>query len=185
MHVVEALVDLGQSAVVSDVLVDLDFALKVICTDVESCTVDIVVIMHTLNQTRNFSATLHATESGSAPCTTSDQLEWTSRDLLTSSRDADDGADTPTLVACLKSRTHDVNLQTHIVSTYFIHTNGENKTDVTGAVESVVKASVGYFDEVVLDFLALRELGRVNEVGCAKLAGPRLLAGVGVDSDDT
>ena len=109
----------------------------------------------------------------------------TGGDLLTSGGNTDDSADTPTLVACLKSRTHDVNLQTHIVNTSFIHTNGENKTDVTGAVESVVKASVGYFDEVVLDFLALRELGRVNEVGCAKLAGPRLLARVGVDSDDT
>ena len=35
MHVVEAFVDLGELAVVGDVLVDLDLALEVVCARVE------------------------------------------------------------------------------------------------------------------------------------------------------
>ena len=56
--------------------------------------------------------------------------------------------------------------------------------DVTGAVERVVEAAVGDFDEVVLDAGALGELGGVDEFRRAEFARPFLLVGVGVDCDD-
>lgn len=60
---------------------------------------------------------------------------------------------------------------------------GAHNTDVTGAVEGVVAATVGHLDEMLLDALAV-ELGRVDEVGGTELAGPGLLAVVHIDGDD-
>lgn len=86
-----------------------------------------------------------------------------SGNLLSSSSDTDDNALTPTLVAGLKSSTHD--------------------TNVTSAVEGVVAATVSHLNQVFLDGLA-GKLGGVNEVGSTELAGPGLLAVVDIDSND-
>lgn len=60
---------------------------------------------------------------------------------------------------------------------------GAHDTNVTGAVEGVIAATVGHFDELLLDTLAA-ELGGVDEVGGAELAAPRLLTVVDIDDDD-
>jgi hypothetical protein len=85
------------------------------------------------------------------------------RNLLSSSGDTNDDALTPTLVASLESRSHDVN--------------------VTSAVEGVVAATISHLDELLLDSLVL-ELHGVDEVGGTELLGPLLLAVVDVDNND-
>lgn len=57
-------------------------------------------------------------------------------------------------------------------------------THVTRAVKGVVQAAVGDFNQVVLNFGALRKLRGVDKVRRAKLPRPGLLVGVRVDSDD-
>lgn len=56
-------------------------------------------------------------------------------------------------------------------------------TNVTSAVESVVATAVRHLNQLLLDGLAA-QLGRVDKVRGAELAGPRLLAVVDIDHDD-
>lgn len=56
--------------------------------------------------------------------------------------------------------------------------------DVTCAIKSVVKTTVGKLDEVVDNLLVLWQLRRVDEVGCAKLLCPGLLLIVEVNGND-
>ena len=56
-------------------------------------------------------------------------------------------------------------------------------TDITSAVKGVVATTVSHLNQVLLDSLA-GQLGGVNEVGGAELAGPGLLAVVDIDSND-
>ena len=83
--------------------------------------------------------------------------------LLSSSGNTNDDALTPTLVASLESRSHDVN--------------------VTSAVEGVVAATISHLNELLLNGLVL-ELHGVDKVGGTELLGPLLLAVVDVDDDD-
>ena len=84
-------------------------------------------------------------------------------DLLPGGRDADDDALAPALVAGLERAAHHVH--------------------VAGAVERVVAPAVRHVDELFLDAL-VAELGRIEELGRAKLLGPRLFGIVDVDGDD-
>lgn len=88
----------------------------------------------------------------------------TSRDLLSGSRDADDRADAPALVARLERRAHDV--------------------DVARRVEREIAPAVRHLHDVVLDAHALGQLRGVHEVRRAELARHGLFAGVRVDRDD-
>lgn len=87
-----------------------------------------------------------------------------SRNLLTSSSNTDDSADTPALVASLKSRTHNVN--------------------ITCTVKGVVKAAVGDLNQVILNASTLGKLGGVDEFCGTEFPCPLLLVGVGVNGDD-
>ena len=58
-------------------------------------------------------------------------------------------------------------------------------THIPGAVERVVEPAVGDVNEVVLDAFPLGQRHRVHVVRRAEFLRPRLLARVGVDSDDT
>lgn len=58
-----------------------------------------------------------------------------------------------------------------------------HNTNVTGAVKSVVAATIRHLNQVLLDSLALK-FGRVDEVGGTELAGPRLLAIIDIDGND-
>jgi hypothetical protein len=83
--------------------------------------------------------------------------------LLSGSGNTNDDALTPTLVASLEGRSHDVN--------------------VTSAVEGVVAATISHLNELLLNGLVL-ELHGVDKVGGTELLGPLLLAVVDVDDDD-
>ena len=129
MHVVEAFVDLGELAVVGDVLVDLDLALEVVCTPISIPNSVNTWAIRTLNEARKLGATLDTTERGSTPGAPSYQLESAprmsengcyrstirylraSRDFLASRSNTNDGADTPALVASLKRSPHDMDLE--------------------------------------------------------------------------
>lgn len=95
--------------------------------------------------------------------TTDDAVLTSGRNLLASSSDTDDDALTPTLVAGLKSSSHNV--------------------DVTCAVEGVVATTVGHLNQLVLNRLA-SELSRVDEVSSTELLAPGLLVGVDINDDD-
>jgi hypothetical protein len=56
-----------------------------------------------LNHARQLGAALDATKGRALPDTASDQLEWTSRDLLASTSHTDDDRRAPTLMARLES----------------------------------------------------------------------------------
>lgn len=56
---------------------------------------------------------------------------------------------------------------------------------VASTIEGIVKTTVGKLYEVVLNLRTLGKLSGIDEVSSTKLAGPRLLVRVGVDSDDT
>lgn len=147
LHVFEALVDVVEVGGVSNVVIDLESAIQV-----------------PLNDTGQLGPALDTTECGTLPSSTGDELEGTGGDLLASSSDTDDGADTPTLVASLQGASHDL--------------------DVSGAIESVVETAVGDLDEMGDDVL-VTEFGGVDEFGGAKLLGPLFLLVVGVDGDDS
>jgi hypothetical protein len=93
------------------------------------------------DELRNFSSALPATESGTFPVTTSNELEGTSGDFLASSGDTDDARFTETSVAKLKSVSHDL--------------------DVTSTVESVVETPLFLAKKVVLD-VGVLEFKRVD-----------------------
>ena len=146
LHLLKGSVDGRQRLAVSDELVHLELAIEVV-----------------VHQPRQLCATLDATKGTALPHTTSDQLEWPSRDLLAGGGNTNYNTLTPALVAGLESGTHDAN--------------------VSCAVEGVVATAVRHLDQVLLDRLA-RELGGVHEVGGSELAGPGLLAVVDVHGDD-
>lgn len=89
MHVVKALIDIGQSARVSDIFVDFDLSLKVI-----------------VHQDWKFCPAFDASKGASTPSTTSDQLEGASGNLCTSRRNANDRAYTPALMTGFESASH-------------------------------------------------------------------------------
>lgn len=85
--------------------------------------------------------------------------------LLSSSRNTNDDALAPTLVAGLERGSHDMH--------------------VTRAVESVVAAAICHLDQTILNLLALLEvLGRVDKVRRSELARPLLLRVVDINHDD-
>ena len=94
------------------------------------------------------------------------------RNFLACSSNTDDSADTPTLVASFKSSTHDVNLIQKDVIRAKIIILGQKTTHISSSIESEVQTAISNFDEVVLDFLALRQSGRVDEFVSTKLACP-------------
>ena len=147
MHIVEALVDLTERPAVGDIRVDFKLAIEVV-----------------FDQSRNFCPALNATESRSAPYTTSDELEWSGGDFLSSGSHTDDSGNTPALVTSLQSSAHDMN--------------------VTSAIEREVQSSVGDCDEMILDLLSFSELEGVDEVGGTELLGPRFLARVSINGYD-
>jgi hypothetical protein len=146
LHIAESLVDLIQRLAMRDELVNLELAIHVVS-----------------HKPRKLSASLDTTERATLPYTASDELEWTSGDLLTGGRNTDDDGLAPALVAGLERGAHNV--------------------DVTRAVESVVAAAVGHLDELLLDAL-VAELGGVDEVCSTELLGPLLLCVVDIDDDD-
>ncbi|GAO47486.1 hypothetical protein G7K_1692-t1 [Saitoella complicata NRRL Y-17804] len=146
VHDVESVVDLSQGLVVGDELVNHELLPHVSIDD--------------LGQ---LSTALDTTESRSPPDTSSNELEWAGRDLLSSSSDTDNDGLSPSLVASLQSAPHNV--------------------DVTSAVEGVVTSTISHLDQFVNDGL-VTQLGRVNEVSGTELLGPLLLVVVGVNSDD-
>jgi len=74
MHIVEAIIDRRKSALVGNVLVDLDLAVQII-----------------FDETRELGSSFNTTEGGSSPCPSSDQLERASGNLHPCSGDANDG----------------------------------------------------------------------------------------------
>merc|ERR1711939_67725 len=146
VHSLKALVDLVEGAARGDVLVDLERPREPLVDDA-----------------RQFAAALDTAESAALPLASGDKLERPCADLLASSCDADDGRDTPALVARLEGLSHD--------------------GDVARAVEGVVASAVGHLDELLHDALPGESL-RVDKVGGAHLLGPLLLVWVGVNCDD-
>ena len=92
--------------------------------------------------------------------------------LLTGGSDTDDDTLTPTLVASFKSSTHNVNLIQKDVIRAKIIILEQKTTYISSGIESEVQTAISNFDEVVLDFLALRQSGRVDEFVSTKLACP-------------
>lgn len=146
LHVTKGLVDLVEWLAVSDELVDLEATLQVVGYE-----------------TGQLAATLDTAESASLPYTTSDKLEGTSGDLLTSSGNTNDDGLSPALVAGLESSAHNV--------------------DITRAVKGVVATAVGHLNEFLLDAL-VAELGGIDKVCGAELLCPLLLGVVDIDYDD-
>ena len=126
MHVVEALVDLLEGAVVGDELVDPELALHVV-----------------LNKTGELSAALDAAERRSLPDTASDELEGAGRDLGTGLSDTDNVAHAPALVAALEGLAHDVDVARSVkrkVETAVGH--------LDQVVDNVLALEVGRVDKV-------------------------------------
>jgi len=146
LHVLEGGVDLVERLSVGDELIDLELASHVV-----------------VNEVGKLGTALDTTEGTSLPDATSDELERSSGNLLSSSGNTNDDTLTPALVASLESRSHNV--------------------DVTSAVEGVVTTTISHFDELLLNGLVL-ELHRVDEVCGTELLSPLLLAVVDVDDDN-
>ncbi|ANB11641.1 hypothetical protein AWJ20_4462 [Sugiyamaella lignohabitans] len=115
-----------------------------------------------LNKTRELRTTLDTTKGRTSPNTTSNQLEGTSRDLLTSSSNTNDNRLTPALVTSLQSTAHDI--------------------DITSTVKGEVKTTVSDFNQVLSNWL-VHSLG-VDEVGSTELGSPFLLFVINVDNND-
>ena len=94
---------------------------------------------------------------------TGSMILTSSADFLAGCCDSDDDALAPALVTGLECRSHDAH--------------------VARAVEGVVAASVRHLNQVLLDAFTA-QLGRVDEVGRAKLLAPGLLAVVDVHDYD-
>jgi hypothetical protein len=62
MHVMEPSVDVIQLLLVSNILVNLDLAVKIICTHRSTLTVETRTILLTLNQGWHFRSSLYAAE---------------------------------------------------------------------------------------------------------------------------
>lgn len=103
-----------------------------------------------VDELRNFSSALPATESGTFPVTTSDELEGTSGNFLASSGDTDDATFTVTTVGKLEGISHDL--------------------DVASAVKSVVVTPLLLAQKVVLDGLVLK-FKRVDALVATDLLG--------------
>lgn len=145
MHVLESLVDLTKRAAVGDELVDLDLSLHVV-----------------VNDSRKLGAALDTAKGAALPDTASDKLERTGGDLLASGSNTDDDRLTPTLVAGLEGRAHDM--------------------DVSSGIEGEVKTTVSELNKFLLDGSA-HVLG-VDEVSSTELPGPGLLLVVNVNDID-
>ncbi|MNG95414.1 hypothetical protein D3C79_544500 [compost metagenome] len=122
---------------------------------------DLALLRH-LDVARQLAATTHATERRTAPDATGHQLERTGSDFLTGASHADDDRLTPTLVAALQGRAHQV--------------------DVADALEREVHTAIGEVDDHFLDRTVV--VFRVDAVGGTQLASNLELGRVDVDGDD-
>lgn len=126
--------------------------------------IDLEVAVHVIrNEAGQLRAALDTAKRTAFPHTAGNQLEGASGDFLAGGSDADDDGFAPALVAGLEGGAHDV--------------------DVTGAVEGVVAAAIGHFDELFLDAL-FAEFGGVDEVGGAEFLAPFFFGVVDVYDDD-
>lgn len=78
MHIIETLVDLVQRSVMSDILVNLDFSIKIILgrnKSIPQCPIEFGTFFFTLDKPWNFGPAFDPSESRSSPDTTSDELE--------------------------------------------------------------------------------------------------------------
>jgi len=147
MHVTEPVIDLCQGSVVRDVFVNFDFAGEIVC-----------------NEARDLCPAFDTTKRGSAPGTTSHQLEGPSRDFLARSGNADNGRYTPSFMARFQCSAH------HI--------------DITSTIERIIQPSIGDLDEVLLNCRGFRQLCGIDKVRCTKLARPGFFVGVRVNGND-
>jgi len=145
VHDFKGLVDLGQSLAVSDEFINLECAFEII-----------------LDKGGQFASSLDATESGSSPYATGDELEWSSGNFLSGSGNTDDDALAPALMASFEGSAHNL--------------------DVTGTIESVVAAAIRHFDEVFLDGFVY--FSWVYEIGCTELTRPFFFAVIDIYSND-
>lgn len=122
-----------------------------------------VAVEVVVDEAGQLGAALDTAKSAALPYAAGDELEWASGDFLAGGGNADDNGFSPALVAGLERGAHHV--------------------DVASAVEGVVAAAIGHFDELLLDAL-LAELGGVDKVCGTELLGPLLLCVVDVDDDD-
>jgi hypothetical protein len=170
VHDLEGIVDLGERLAVGD---DCGLSAseahgnqgnsRTIVRPWELTLIDLQLSGHVVvNQVGKLGTSLDSSESTSLPHSSSNELEGAGRDLLSGSGNTDDDGLSPSLVAGLKSGSHD--------------------TDITSAVESVVESTVGDLNKVVLDRLS--NLGGVNELGSTELLGPLLLSIVDIDDND-
>jgi hypothetical protein len=86
------------------------------------------------------------------------------RDLGPGGGYPDDNALSPTLVASLQSRPHDL--------------------DISRCVKREIRTAIGHLDNLVHDGRTLGQLGRVDEIGGSKLEREVLFTRVGIDGDD-
>ena len=157
----------------------------------------------TFNETRELGSSFDTAESGSSPCPSGNQLESIRRvrinarkveakersnlrpsgNLLPCSGDANNGRNSPSLMASLEGGTHDVNLDRPALASG--KRPEEHSTNISGGVKGEIQPSVGDLDEVILDALASWKLGWVHEVRRTELPSPSFLPGISINGDDT
>lgn len=147
VHDIKCLIDIIDAKGVSNKLIHLESAFLIF-----------------LNETRHFGSALDTTKSRSLPDATGNQLEWTSGDLFTSSCYTNNDGFTPSLVASLKSGTHDL--------------------CVASAVESVVEAAVSEVNQNLLNGLVLIIVG-IDEFGDTKFSGNLFFVGIDINTNNT
>src|SRR5687767_9965105 len=111
---------------------------------------------------RHVGAAARAAERGALPHASGHELEWTGLDLLAGAGDTDDDADAPAAVTALQRLPHQI--------------------DIADALEAVVRATVGDFDqlgdEIAADFLG------IHEVRHAETFGQRFTPRIDIHADD-
>src|SRR5690606_7727138 len=146
VHQVECLVDVFQTHGVGDEGIQLELALEVV-----------------LDVAGQLGAAFDATEGGTTPDPTGDQLERTGADFFAGTGHPDNHRLTPALVAALQGRAHHV----HVADTF----------------EGVVHSAVGQINDHLLNGAVI--VFGVNAVGGAQLLGDFELGRVDIDGDDT
>ena len=119
-------------------------------------------LLRLVHVARQLGAALDAAEGRAAPDAAGDQLERTGADFLAGTGHADDHALAPALVCAFQ--------------------RGAHQLHVADALEAVVDATVGHFDDHFLDRLVV--ILRVNEISCAQFTGYIELGRVDVDGND-
>ena len=123
-----------------------------------------VAIQRLLNKVRDVLTRLEATKCRSFPRSTRHQLKWTSADLMSGSRHANDARGSPSTMSTLQRGTH------HLY--------------IASAIKCVVYPPLGHHARnVLLDWHAF-QLNRVDSVGGTKLFGHLKLRGVDINGDD-